>query len=217
MIEAVASQEGKNTHSKRRVTRSQTSIQPVIIRQSATSLSKIQKAIEDKSYWEVKKLLGRRLSTDINLFEYLVEWKGWSHDYDEWVSISSLNCDDLIKEFELTHVGDDGLEAAMIACGFVAPTADKVIRYRDTYYFLVPYGQGNITTFCIVGPDKERIELKCLNSSNVIHHKQHAKLVAQSITKEGSPFAPLSIDQILLNKDKHKHTISAGNIGSTFV
>ena len=215
--EEVAEVSKKRNSNSRRVTRSQSSIQPAILQGSSKSVEKLQQKTPTSQMWDVASLLGRRLNADLNLFEYLVHWKGYPHSYDQWEPISNLECDDLIMEFELAHVGDDGIAAAMIACGFVAPTAEQVIRYRDTQYFLVPYGQGNLTTFCIVGPDKEKIEMKCLNSSGVIHHKQHAKLVVQSINKADSPFAPLSIDQILTNKNKHKHTISAGIVSYLLV
>jgi hypothetical protein len=76
----------------------------------------------------------------------------------------------------------------------------------------VPYGQGNHTSFCVVGPDKEKNTLKCVNSNNIVQHRQHAKLVAQTLASENNPFVPLTIDAILHNKDKHKHTLSAGMI-----
>jgi hypothetical protein len=109
-----------------RVTRSQ--IRPVILGGLELGVSKVQKKVQnDVDDWEVQEILGRRLGPKTNTFEYLVKWKGWDQKWNSWVSVNNMSCDDLIENFERNHVGDDGLQAAMIACGFVALTSNSII------------------------------------------------------------------------------------------
>jgi hypothetical protein len=55
-----------------------------------------------------------------------------------------LNCEVKVKEFETARTGsNDSLDATMQAEGLLPPTMDKIIRYHDSHYFLVPYGWKN--------------------------------------------------------------------------
>ena len=162
-------------------------------------------------------LLGRRINVERNLVEYLVHWKGWGHIWDSWVLINDLHSDDMIKNNEVkASAGRDNLEGVLQSCGFFAPTLDKVVRYRNTHYFLVPYGMGRITQFCIIGPDWYKTAFKCKHAAkaNTTHHLKHAQPVVQAI--ESGQFPMLTMGIILLNKNIHKHVLSAdGKIGKT--
>jgi hypothetical protein len=55
--------------------------------------------IDEEDEWEIEKLIDRRLKR--NRLEYLVRWKGWSSEYDEWKTVDQLqNARQLMIEYD---------------------------------------------------------------------------------------------------------------------
>lgn len=194
--------------STRRVLRSV--VRPAIIENSPPHQQAINQVMEEREdEWEVEHIMGRRVSTERNVIEYMIHWKGFDSSWDSWVLINDLHCDQLIEDFEgKKENSEDNLMATMEASGFIAPTIDKVVRYLSTSYFLVPYGMGRINQFCVVGPSSNKIKMKCTSKhANVAHHLNHGKLVVQAIL--AGYFGPLPLGDLLPNLNKNKHTLSA--------
>ena len=207
-IESDAAKEGGEVEKSRRVTRSKVS--PAIFQESSKHREQLTKTLEvSQAEYEVEKILGRRINSTRNLVEYFIHWKNYSHTWDSWVLVSDLNCDELISEFEQKkEATEDNLAHTLQAVGFFAPSSNTVVRYLDTNYFLVPYGGGKITKFCIVGPNKDKTELKCKHTKKLMaHHAGHAKLVAQAL--KNNLLAPLTLEMVVSKIGQQKHTQSA--------
>jgi len=58
---------------------------------------------DDDDEWEIEKLVAKRKRR--NRIEYLVRWKGWSSEYDEWKTVDQLNNGRrLMKEYDAKHL-----------------------------------------------------------------------------------------------------------------
>ena len=64
----------------------------------------VVKSINDgEDEWEIEKLVAKRKRR--NRIEYLVRWKGWSSEYDEWKTVDQLNnARRLMKEYDAKHL-----------------------------------------------------------------------------------------------------------------
>lgn len=50
--------------------------------------------------YPVEKVLDVRRNPETNVVEYLLKWKGYDHKYNTWEPMDSLNCPQLIAEYE---------------------------------------------------------------------------------------------------------------------
>jgi len=64
-----------------------------------------KKAVQEKKAdstqeeeYEVEEIVEKRMKK--GKAEYLIKWKGWSHDDDTWEPRSNLDCDKIIDDFE---------------------------------------------------------------------------------------------------------------------
>lgn len=58
---------------------------------------------DEEDEWEIEQLIDRRKKR--NRLEYLVRWKGWSAEYDEWKTVDQLkNARSLMKEYDQKHL-----------------------------------------------------------------------------------------------------------------
>jgi hypothetical protein len=59
----------------------------------------------DKDLWEVERLLDKETSRKGRgyMTRYLVRWKGYGPEWDQWINVKDLNCDELIEEYAATH------------------------------------------------------------------------------------------------------------------
>ena len=56
--------------------------------------------VDDEEQWEVEKIVGKR-PTKSGKPMYKARWKGYSREWDEWMSMKDLeNCQELIEEYE---------------------------------------------------------------------------------------------------------------------
>lgn len=59
---------------------------------------------DEEDEWEIEKLVDRRRRR--NHLEYLVRWKGWSPEYDEWKTVDQLyNARQMMKDYDQAIVG----------------------------------------------------------------------------------------------------------------
>ncbi len=55
--------------------------------------------VEDEKEWEVEEVIGKKKIKGV--VSYMVRWKGWSVDYNEWVKESDMShMESLQHEFE---------------------------------------------------------------------------------------------------------------------
>eukprot|EP01117_Protostelium_nocturnum_P010573 TRINITY_DN3802_c0_g1_i1.p1 TRINITY_DN3802_c0_g1~~TRINITY_DN3802_c0_g1_i1.p1 ORF type:complete len:1137 (-),score=391.48 TRINITY_DN3802_c0_g1_i1:32-3442(-) len=62
----------------------------------------------DEEDYEVERIVDSKMDQKGQL-EYLVHWKGWSHDYDSWLDYEKLNCPELIDRFHRRYPGKPSL------------------------------------------------------------------------------------------------------------
>ena len=58
---------------------------------------------DEEDEWEIEKLIDRRRKR--NRLEYLVRWKGWSSEYDEWKTVDQLkNARRMIRDYDQANL-----------------------------------------------------------------------------------------------------------------
>jgi hypothetical protein len=89
---------------------------------------------DEEDEWEIEQIIDRRKKR--NRLEYLVRWKGWSTEYDEWKTVDQLkNARGLTKEYDKKHlnsVEDNVVENSVVENSVVEDSAvvapDRVIK-----------------------------------------------------------------------------------------
>ena len=162
-------------------------------------------AAPDAEY-EVEYLLGKRFNNIKQRAEYLVKWKNWAHLYNSWVLIDDLFCDELIEKYEAErkYGNENDLAVALIS-------SDLVVRYQQSSYFIVPYGNNVHNKFCIVGPNKNKSLFTCKHVNHVrgSKHVAHQKLVYAAIDR----MEDLTVENILVNLNKNIHELGTKDEG----
>jgi hypothetical protein len=62
--------------------------------------------VQGEEEWEIERILHKRIlkRRRKEIIQYLVRWKGWPPEYDQWYDIAKLeNAMDLVHEYEQTH------------------------------------------------------------------------------------------------------------------
>jgi hypothetical protein len=61
----------------------------------------------EQDLWEVEALLDKRVIRKGRGYatEYLVKWKGYGVEWDQWINVKNLDCDKLVKEYKENMVG----------------------------------------------------------------------------------------------------------------
>ena len=58
---------------------------------------------DEEDEWEIEKLIDRRRKR--NCLEYLVRWKGWSSEYDEWKAVDQLkNARRMMRDYDQANL-----------------------------------------------------------------------------------------------------------------
>jgi hypothetical protein len=57
--------------------------------------------LEDEDDWEVEEVKEKKKIDGEDHF--LLKWKGWPSEYNQWVPKSNINAPDLIRKFEKTR------------------------------------------------------------------------------------------------------------------
>lgn len=213
-------EEAKNTYKSRaghmpelRPRTSKQVVYPAILQTAKPKGQPVAVMQKQREEWEVEALVGRRINASRNQLQYLVKWKDYSAVYNSWENIDDLFCEQLITQYESNREPEHSLEADIIAAGYCAPLATNVIRYKETKYFLVPYGQGQPSKWCIVGPDRDLTTMRCKNCRHpkVAHHQGHANKVLQAILDPDGCLYGLDIQKLLPNYQRNVHHILEDN------
>jgi hypothetical protein len=54
---------------------------------------------DDELDFEVEAVLGHRYVGKGNKLQYLIKFKGYGHEHNEWLPVSHLSCPDLLEEY----------------------------------------------------------------------------------------------------------------------
>ena len=89
-------------------------------------------APDEKEDYEVESIVDDTGSRAAGTKKYLVRWKGWGPEHDEWVKLDDLNCPEEVQQYELRKVGVYGIAD----CPWT--------KCKGTAVFAVQHGQQDV-------------------------------------------------------------------------
>ena len=103
----------------------------------------------DDDIWEVECIVDKRTDPDL---EYLIKWKGWDNEWNQWKKPADMQCEDLIRVYEQATSGTISTKDC----------EENIVTYIHPSNWLVPYGHGLQNKYCWVYIS-QRGGLKCCN------------------------------------------------------
>jgi hypothetical protein len=133
-----------------------------------------------------KRVLDRRLNATKTSYEFLVEFQKVGAMHNRWMSTTEMR-----RYTKLVTAFDERkrqlLESKQHVDSWYPYRESHVVRWRETGYFVVPYGGGQWNLFCVVGLNREKKELKCKHIHGDVGgvHTVHIHLVRQYMQEAG--------------------------------
>lgn len=132
--------------------------------------------------WIDAEVLDKRKSA-AGHYEYLVRPQRMTAMCAVWKHPRDIKNTELVREFEETRLKQIKDKTHLAA--WYPFKEDLVVRWKDTSFFIVSYGNAQFNNFCIVGLDKTGTVLKCKKTHrpNQAQHQVHVQLVEKEMVK----------------------------------